>query len=343
MTLYEKLNGASNEYLRRLKMENLSKLTFANYSGVLKSFVEFVGENEQPDEFVAVVAWKTKLFESGCSPATIKQYLTVLQIFFSAAAHRSYPQDIRFEENPIDKSLMPKIPNRPYELVLTDEQVKLLYKNKAPSPSFKPTWARNWCIIQIALNEKLRNAEILDLKLSDVDMHDHIIVVNSGKGRKYREVDLSELSELAIEQYLNSGLRPAYLSDDDYLFGTTAAHSFGNVNTLNGIEKWHRGTRQWLSQLIENTVEAITGQSGCASHDLRHVGSRICLNAGQSLEELQGQLGHASMSVTQIYTSRMQSRRGRESAKSVLAARDAAAEQLRRKDIAEQRIIPLYA
>ena len=328
MTFAEKVNGAVEEYLRRQRMKNLSPRTVTNYRRVLRAFADYVAETNQPDEFVGVVAWKTELFERNLAPSTINQYMTDLQTFFAHAAHRSFPQEIRFGDNPIDKTLFSENPERPYEIVLTDEQVKMLYKNEPPAPRFKPTWERNWCMIQLCLNEKIRNAELLDLRLSDVDMHDHILVVQSGKGRKYREVDLCELSEFALTQYLGSGIRPSALSEDDYLFGTDAAHEFGNVNGAKGKEKWHRGTGAWLSATIERTVAAITGVHDCRSHDLRHVGSRVCLNAGQSMEELQGQLGHAQIGTTQIYCSRMGSKRSRDSARSVLAARDEAAKQL---------------
>ena len=90
-------------------------------------------------------------------------------------------------------------------------------------------------------------------------------------------------------------------------------------------------------------MEAITGESDVRAHDLRKIGSRVCLNAGQSIEELQGQLGHSQISTTQIYTSRMGSRKSRDSAKAVLAARESAAEQLKIKIQLEQKVIPLYA
>ena len=340
-SLLEKYNKAQDEYLSRLAMENLSPNTINNYSKVLRRFGDFLAENEQPDEFVAVVSWKKKLFEAGCKPSTIKEYLTTLQIFFKAVSHRSSPAEIRFPENPIDKDLMPKIPARPYEQVLTDEQVKMLYDNRKQR-DFQ-FWARNWAMIQLCLNEKIRNAELLDLKLSDVDMIHHILVVQSGKGRKYREVDMCELTELAISLYLDSGLRPSFLSDNDYLFGTTSSHEFGNSDKRVHAEKWHRGTGRWLSEVIERTVFAVTGVHDVRSHDLRHVGSRVCLNAGQSMEELQGQLGHSQITTTQIYTSRMGSRRNRESAKSVLAAREEAAKRLRKENRTQEKVVRLYA
>lgn len=339
MTFYLKLSAAVAEYLRRLRMENLSQNTLNNYKIVLRMFTDFVGDTEQPDEFVAVVAWKTKLFEDGLAPSSIKQYLVDLQIFFAAASHRSYPQEIRFSENPIDKTLLPKIPERPYQIVLTDEQVIKLFENKAPN-GFR-LWERNFAILMLLVNEKIRCSELINLRLSDLDFRDHLLIVQSGKGRKYREVDLTELSELAIEQYLNANIRPATLSDDDFLFGNTSSTEFGNVNS--DTETWHKFSRNGISNMVERTVKAITGEEGCRAHDLRHVGSRICLNAGQSMEELQGQLGHAQISTTQIYCSRMGSKRARDSAKAVLAARDAAAEELKKKNSAEQRIIAFPA
>lgn len=343
MTFPEKLSASSAEYLRRLKMENLSEKTFRNYENVLKSFGAFCAATEQEDEFAAVVAWKTALFERGLSPATIKQYLVDLEIFFTAVAHRSYPQTIRFGENPVDKTLLPKIPARPYPTILTDEQVKLLYRNEPPAPRFKPMWAMTWAMLMLLLNEKLRVSELTALRLSDLDFHDHILTVVSGKGRKYREVDFTELSELAVEAYLDSGLRPAALSDDDFLFGNTAARVKGKIGNIRGAESWHSFAPTAVSDKVERVVAAITGERKVGAHDLRKIGSRICLNAGQSMEELQGALGHSQITTTQLYTSRMGSRKGRDSAKSVLAARDAAAEQLRQKNEQEQTVIPLFA
>lgn len=341
MTFPEKLSAAAQEYIRRLRMENLTQNTLNNYSVVLRMFAEFCSATEQPDEFVAVVAWKTALFESGLAPSTIKQYLTDLQIFFTAASHRSYPQEIRFADNPIDKTLMPKIPDRPYEIVLTDEQVMKLYRNESP-PHF-PLWERNWAILMLFLNEKIRCSELIELRLSDLDFRDHILIVRFGKCRKYREVDMCDLTEFAIEKYLDAGIRPAYLSDDDFLFGNTSTSEKGNVKEHTGAERWHPFSRNGISNMVERTVKAITGTENCRAHDLRHVGSRVCLNAGQSMEELQGQLGHSQISTTQIYCSRMGSKRARDSARAVLAARDAAAEELRKEKTAEQNVIPLFA
>lgn len=337
----EKYVAAVQEYLRRIRLNNLSERTAQNYESILRRFGEFSAQQTEQDMFVLVELWRDALLSGGTAPSSVSQYLTTLKIFFEKASKRSFPADLRFTENPVEEDMFPKVVKRPYEEALTDDQVICIYAGARP-PHF-PLWDRNFAMLCILLNEKLRNAELLDLRLTDLDFLHHEITVRSGKGRKFRVVDMSELTEQAVARYLDSGLRPAYLEDEDYLFGTTASHERGNVAARSGAEKWHRGTGAWLSSVIERTVRAVTGVSDCRSHDLRHVGARVCLNAGQSIEELQGQLGHSSVTTTEIYTSRLLQRRRRDSAKAVLAARDAAAEALKKQNAPEQNILPLFA
>lgn len=343
MTLHEHYSGAVTEYLRRIRLNNLSPRTVNNYERVLLRFGEFVGEQEQSetDMFALVEGWRDALMEKGTAPSSVCQYLTTLKIFFEKAGKRSFPSALRFTENPVEDDMFPKIVKRPYDEILTDDQVIALFQSE--NSSRFPMWERNYAMLCLLLCEKIRNAELLDLRLSDLDFAHHELTVQSGKGRKFRIVDMSELTEQAIAQYLDSGIRPSNLSEDDYLFGTTAAHEKGNVTSRSGAEPWHRGTGAWLSSVIERTVKAVTGVESVRSHDLRHVGARICLNAGQSMEELQGQLGHAQISTTQIYSNRLLQRRRRDSAKAVLAARDAVAEQMKEKRDADQTVIPLFA
>lgn len=333
MTIQEKYNKATAEYIRRLGFNNLSQRTITNYDKTLRLFGDWLAAQENKEDtdlYESVEEWRDEMTGRGVSPSTVRQYLTTLKIFFDRASKRSFPTALRFSENPVDTDLFPKVVKRPYDEILTDEQVVMLYKNEAPRHF--PLWPRNYAMLCLLLNEKIRNAELLDLTMADLDFQYHELTIQSGKGRKFRVVDMCELTEEAVKQYLNSGLRPSDISDNEYLFGTTAAHEKGVVNSRSGVEKWHRGSSSWLSGIVERTVYAITGTHDVRSHDLRHVGSRLCLNAGQSAEELQGQLGHSQITTTAIYSGRLLQRRRRDSAKSVLAARDAAAKKLRQEN-----------
>ncbi len=324
----EKYGEAVQTYIDRLTFKNLQPTTLENYRRCLSLFGSFLAEqpeNSDADNAVTyedMEAWTKSMVDAGNAAATVAQYLTVLTIFFDKATKPSFPERCRYAYNPVDRDFAPKVIKKPYNELLPDEKVAMLYRNAAPDGRFAAQWPRNYAFIQLCLNEKIRNAELLDLKLSDIDFYHHELTVQCGKGRKQRTIDMCELTESALRQYLNSGIRPATLSDNDYLFGTTAAHEKSAPATRTGGTDWHRGTTQWLSGTIERTVRAITGVSDIRSHDLRHIGSRICLGAGESLEQIQGELGHSSKVTTEIYCGRLNARRSRDSARAVLAERD---------------------
>lgn len=312
-----KYNNAYREYLDRLTWNGIAQTTISNYETALRLFSDFLATTATDDMYEAIEEWKESMLRNGNAPSTVNQRLTTLNIFFGKATKRSFPKNLRFSDNPVEEIEPVKFSKRPYAETLTDEQIIKLYQN-TPYHGAR-FWARTYAAVMILLNEKLRNSEVTALTLSDIDFRYHEITVRHGKGDKYRVVDMSRLTETAIHAYLESGQRPDYLLDDDYLFGSVRGG------------KWSRMTRQGLSKLVDNHIEHVCGVEGVRSHALRHVGSRLCLNAGTSLEELQGQLGHAQMSTTAIYSGRLQQRRRRESAQAVLAAREKAAEMNERR------------
>lgn len=320
-TCLEKYDLAVSRYLHRAQGNDLQPTTLDNYARRLAIFRDYLSrENVAEITYDTVENWRDALRENGLAASTINRYLGDLSIFFTALQKHSYPAELRYAENYVSDDFYLKEVKRPYDTIIPDDKVERLWLNECPDPNFKKYWPRNYAIVVLLLSEKIRNAELLDLRLSDVDFEYGEIVIQSGKGRKYRVVDLEPICASALRLYLQSGIRPLYLSDDDYLFGTTAAHEMGARNDSG--EEWHRGSRQWLTELVERHVFAVTGVHNVRSHDLRHIGARVCLNAGQSMEMLQADLGHSSMNVTQIYADRLMPRRGRESARAVMAERD---------------------
>lgn len=333
MTTYEKFTAAKTEYLSRLQHNNLSPCTLANYTRALDKFAAHLAEDDpETDIYTAVVSWRDSMTEAGLTPSTIRQYLTTLRIFFGRTAHRSFPEALRFSDNPIESDLSPKVPKQPVPTILTDDQLINLWTNRPATARQQETWPRNYAIVTLILTTGLRNAEVLDLTLADIDFRYAEITVRSGKGRKFRVVDAPELVLTALELYLESGIRPAGLPDSAPLFGTTAAHEYGGGRcSTKDAERWHRGTGTWLSQLIETHVRNQTGIDGVRSHDLRHLFARVELNTSGNISELQAALGHSSPVVTQIYSGRVLQRRCRDSAAQVLEARDAWAQRNREK------------
>ena len=319
----EKYNKAAEFYIKDLKYKGASETTINNYAKRTRYFREFWEKTEPTsDPTVADVReWRNAMLEKGTSPKTVKQYLIELGAFFE---YTSDPKDVGrfYDANPVTKKLYPSLKgesSKPYNKILSDDSLKKLWSNKKSYGSEK-FWARNYAIVMLLIDGKIRNSELLDLKLSDVDFEYNEIVISKGKGNKWRVVTLSDISTTALRLYLESGIRPADVSDDDYLFGTTAEKKFGGA-TSGG--EWHRGSSQWLSAITERFVRNVTGNEGFRTHSLRHNGAILELNNGVSLERMQSELGHSSIQTTELYTGRMKSKRRSEGTREVIAERDA--------------------
>lgn len=319
----EKFKYYMQLYLDDVAHSNKSEQTVRNYGKAFKQFIEYwneYGELENDPRTPLFRAWRNAMDAKGLKPSTVKNYLMALHIFFSYYADEESDAGelVYGGRNPVSKKLYPKQENKQYDVILSDEQVSLLWANERPTSKQAHHWARNYCICVLLLDSKIRNAECLDLRLSDVFLNEGFLIVRHGKGGKQREVTLSPISVSAIRLYLASGLRPSSLSDDDYLFGTTA-----DATGLYGQTEWHRGTSQWLSSLIERHVFSVTGVHNVRTHDLRHIGARLNLNTGVTLEALESELGHSSFAVTQIYTGKLQTRQSkRDGARNAMRIRD---------------------
>lgn len=313
---YEKFRSAMIAYEENLRAIGRSETTIQNEEFVFKMFSDFMLENKlwdrREESFTDIQAWRDQLRRDGKKPTTIRQYLTVLSALYNFASSDELGENRWYDRNPVSKLLMPdtrKLEKRPYDQLLTDEQVLLLWRNNPPKGLKRPyLWPRNYAIVILLLTTEIRNSELLALTPNDLDWENAELTVEHGKGDKFRQVDFPIIAQTAIRMYLNSGIRPVTVDSTGPLFGTEATFEFKGDNKG---EEWHAGTRQWLSDIVRRHVKAVTGVDMIRSHDLRHVGARLDLNSGMTFEELQAKLGHESVSTTQVYSGKLTSRKNR--------------------------------
>lgn len=334
MTLQEVLNKydrAAEFFTHEMIASRKSANTVESQNRAVRLFRDFFENLHANDEEVSdpkytdFQAWRDRMEEDGKTVNTIHRYMNDVRHFFAVVSDEGL-EDIRFyEKNPCHARVIPnnrKEEARPYDVILEDDDVAKLWRNNpVRGQGIKTgTWARDYAIVMVLLATEIRNAELLDLKLSDVDFEYKEIQVQRGKGNKYRCVDCPDIALTAIQLYLESGYRPKDLSDDDYLFGNFRTK--GTLGrTLDGDE-WNRGSRQWLSKLVMQHVKKVTGVDNVSSHDLRHVGARLDLHNGMRPEELQAKLGHSSYNTTQVYAGKLGSSRKRVTASRVYEERE---------------------
>jgi len=155
---------------------------------------------------------------------------------------------------------------------------------------------RDTAILSLAYGCGLRRSEIRHLDTGDVQIHNRILYVREGKGRKYRSIPLSNTVIANLRHYernyrprllqsrVDAGVEPAYLLN---IQGRRLAgdHIYETVLEL--------AQRTGSPEIIRKNV---------TPHLLRHSIATHLIERGASMAWVQAFLGHASPDSTHIYT-----------------------------------------
>lgn len=265
------------KYLDYLLFERkLSKNTIASYKDNLNRFEIFL-QGKSITKVTREDIENYLKFNSQMAEKSRAHYLTVLKNFFSFLAF----EDI-ITDNPCETIHSPKItkilPN-----YLTEEEVDKLL-NIPLNTAFD---YRNKAMLELLYATGIRVSELINLKLSNIDLSDDFIRV-FGKGSKERISPISDAAikylTIYISEYRNSLLKK---KDSEYVF----INNFGNKISRQGFFKN-------LKQIAKN--QGIKKE--ISPHTLRHSYATHLLSHGADLRIIQELLGHSDISTTQIYT-----------------------------------------
>lgn len=144
---------------------------------------------------------------------------------------------------------------------------------------------RNRCIFEVLLCTGCRCSELVNIKLSDIDLNNREIKV-LGKGNKERIVYLGSYAIDSLNMYL-SVRDELSKKDNKYLF----VNHLGNKLTTRGIR-----------DIIDKILLKSSLNLKITPHTFRHSFATMLLNEGCDLKSVQELLGHVSLSTTSIYT-----------------------------------------
>lgn len=185
-------------------------------------------------------------------------------------------------ENDIASHLKtPKLPSKLPQTLSVNEVMTLLNHLHGD----QPLALRNLALVELIYGSGLRVSELLSLKITDIHLKQAYVSV-IGKGRKMREVPMSEVAIRALTNYMKDG-RP-YLNKKQHTL--VFLNRFGDPLSRIGFYK-----------LLGSWSETL-GLPKITPHMLRHAFATHLLENGLDLRTLQLLLGHEDISTTQIYT-----------------------------------------
>lgn len=276
-------------YKKTLKADKTAA-TIEGYSRTLDLYMKDYDELTTAN----LMAWRTEQSER-VSITSLALYMNHLQ-YFCRFIH-AMDKDFEMPDFSIlmpDKRKVSKAKRKPYEHVMTCEQVVEILNSYKPKRCHNDTWPRNKAILTVFLMCSVRNSELTHIRVADIDFEKGRIRIVNAKGGEERYAAFPKMAQKAVEAYMQSGYRPTTLRDTDPLFVTVDED--GN---------WKPFDRVVMSALVERLVRKITGEKDIRSHALRHASASYMLTNGAPIDIVQTALGHKNLQNTMIYAKRI--------------------------------------
>ena len=275
------------QFLNSLREEKgYSNNTIVAYRNDLNQFLGFFEQQCGLDAWSSVgqehlVVFVNNLrYEHDYASATVARKVAATKSFFRFLMNNGIiPQD------PSSTLDSPKV--RKYlPTAISEEDVERLLR--APCRHESRRALRDAALLELLYATGMRVSEVVALNVDDVDLTTSSVrcVSKSGHHRE-RVIPVYPRAKEALVNYLADG-RTKLLRDDQQV-----------ALFLN-----HRGnrlTRQGLWLIIKKYVEEVGIDSTVTPHTLRHSFATHLLNGGADVHKVQGLLGHANVSTTQVY------------------------------------------
>jgi len=151
---------------------------------------------------------------------------------------------------------------------------------------------RDRAIIELLFSAGLRISELIQLNRDSINLKRREFIVR-GKGSKDRPVFISESAAAKLQDYLDSrtdALDPLFINNSR------------NTGAANNTGDYRRLTPRSIERILTKYTKLAGITKHVTPHTLRHSFATDLLMNGADLRAVQGLLGHADISTTQIYT-----------------------------------------
>ena len=273
------------QYIRNER--NYSSHTVVSYHNDLIQFEEFVVSKTETFDPKLIDAqfirqWIVHLMREGYSPLSVNRKLSSLKSFFKYLYKHSLIDSVPFKKvsGPKTNKMLPNfVKEADMEVILSED----FYEN-----TFNDV--RNKTILEVFYGTGMRCAELVGLKVGDVDLSSCMLKV-TGKRNKQRLIPFSVKMKELLQSYLDCRRKVLEEQGGGYSVPTFFIRKDGRPLT-NSI----------IYNMVKNRLKTVPGLSKRSPHILRHSFATGMLNNGADLNAVKELLGHESLASTEVYT-----------------------------------------
>ncbi|MBY0328842.1 tyrosine-type recombinase/integrase [Patescibacteria group bacterium] len=281
-------------FIHWLKQDDKSDKTITAYSSNVKAFQIWLSQRTDEEfsplnvSMADVQDWKQYLLTTAknkqggrLSPKTLNLYLESLKAYF-----RYLENEGTIKVNPVAKVKKQKIQQASTPRWLDRNEVNRLLRHIEEFIE-KKKWdgIRNRAIIFLMLYAGLRVSEVVNLELNDLNFEKRFVIIQSGKGGKYRRIEMNTDLRKALLGWLEIRSEKPTNDETDRVFTTQMRVPI----SIQGIEQVFKKIKQVIN------VEDFT------PHVLRHTFCHAMLEKGHSLAVVADIAGHSDINVTRLY------------------------------------------
>ena len=263
--------------------KNYSKLTVKAYQNDLNDFSEFIKvefntASINQVNYSQIRSWIVILVENQLSNRTINRKISALNSYYKFLLKTG---DIKL--NPLAKHKALKT-SKKIQVPFSEEEIKDVLNDLNFADDFEGL--RDKFIIELFYSTGIRRIELVELKLSSLDLHKNTLKV-LGKRNKERIIPLIKSVHQTAIKYLEARLQLDKIVDKEYLF-----------LTKKGVKIYET----LVYRIINEYFSKASSKVKKSPHILRHSFATHLLNQGADLNAVKELLGHSSLAATQVYT-----------------------------------------
>jgi integrase/recombinase XerC len=277
----EKNEIAFKAYL--LHEKNYSIHTALAYEKDLIDFSAFLLANfEQEDSmdvnYGQIRSWIVSLIDKNLSPVSVNRKIASLKAYYKFLLKSK-----QIEVSPLLKHKSLKI-GKKVQIPFSEKEVRTVLTEGTFNDDFEGI--RNKLIIDLLYATGMRRTELIELKLSGIDLYANTVKV-LGKRNKERIIPILPEISNQIKGYLVERADLEVIQNQEMFFLTKSG------NKLN-ISLVYRLVNSYFSRVSEKVKKS--------PHIMRHSFATHLLNNGADINSVKDLLGHATLASTQVYT-----------------------------------------